>query len=289
MARPRLEEIATRVWTARVEPCDVTVGVIGGDDGVLVVDAPGSLAAGRALCAAVTALDAGPVLGVVHTHAHLDHVLGAAAFRELDPAVPVHAQSEAVAALDAAARGASRALHDDLLPHLDAAEQEAAVAAPIVVPDRPLSSVRALDLGGRLVELVHPGRGHTAGDLVVRVPDVDLVLAGDLVEGSGPPSYGPDAHPLDWPASLDVVLGLLTGRSIVLPGHGAPMDRDAVEEQRALLGVVAETIRDLATRGVPADEALAVAPWPFPSAGLEHAVARGYAALPLLRRRLPLL
>ena len=49
-------------------------------------------------------------------------------------------------------------------------------------PERTFSSAIALDLGDRYVELVHPGRGHTAGDLVVRVPDADVVLAGDLVE-----------------------------------------------------------------------------------------------------------
>ena len=41
---------------------------------------------------------------------------------------------------------------------------------------------RALDLGDRYVELVHTGRGHTAGDVVVRVPDADVLVAGDLLE-----------------------------------------------------------------------------------------------------------
>ena len=54
----------------------------------------------------------------------------------------------------------------------------------IVPADHTFSSAVALDLGDRAVELVHPGRGHTGGDLVVRVPDVDVVLAGDLVEES---------------------------------------------------------------------------------------------------------
>ena len=115
----------------------------------------------------------------------------------------------------------------------------------------------ALDLGDRQVELVHPGRGHTAGDLVVRVPDADVLLAGDLVEESavrqGVPGFGDDCYPMEWPLSLDIVLGLTTPTSVVVPGHGAPVDRDFVEEQRNAIGVVAETIRDLATRGVPVD------------------------------------
>ena len=60
------------------------------------------------------------------------------------------------------------------------------LATEVVRPDHTFSSARVLDLGDRAVELVHPGRGHTGGDLVVRVPDADVVLAGDLVEESAP-------------------------------------------------------------------------------------------------------
>src|SRR4029453_11397082 len=59
---------------------------------------------------------------------------------------------------------------------------QAVATTEVVVPERTFSSALSLDLGDRLVDIVHPGRGHTSGDLVVRVPDADLVLAGDLVE-----------------------------------------------------------------------------------------------------------
>jgi glyoxylase-like metal-dependent hydrolase (beta-lactamase superfamily II) len=162
------------------------------------------------------------------------------------------------------------------------------IATEIVPADHTFSSVTVLDLGDRQVELLHPGRGHTAGDAVLRVPDADVVLAGDLVEESGPPAYGVDCHPLDWPGTLDVVLTLLTPGSVVVPGHGARVDRDFVEQQRQDVAIAAQTIRDLAAAGVPADRALAEGEWPFPREGLEHAVRRGYAALPPGGRSLPL-
>ena len=135
---------------------------------------------------------------------------------------------------------------------------------------------------------MHPGRGHTSGDLVVRVPDADVLLAGDLVEESAPPGMGGDCYPMEWPLSLDIVLGLLTSGSVVVPGHGAPVDRDFVEIQRNELGIVAETIRDLATRGIPVADALDAADWPFPRDTLPHAVRRGYEQLPRSQKRLPL-
>jgi glyoxylase-like metal-dependent hydrolase (beta-lactamase superfamily II) len=141
--------------------------------------------------------------------------------------------------------------------------------------------------------LIHPGRGHTSGDLIVRIPDADTVLAGDLIEESAEraavPGFGDDCYPFEWPLTLDIVLGLTTARSVVVPGHGAPVDRDFVERQRNDIGILAETIRDVAGRGVPVHQALAAGEWPFPKAELGHAVRRGYEHLPRSQKRLPLI
>ena len=66
------------------------------------------------------------------------------------------------------------------------------------------------------------------------------------------------------------------------------MDRDFVETQRNQIGIVGETIRDLATRGIPVAEALDAAEWPFPREYLADAVRRGYEHLPRSQKRLPL-
>jgi hypothetical protein len=94
---------------------------------------------------------------------------------------------------------------------------------------------------------------------------------------------------MDWPTTLDLVLSLIGPATVVVPGHGAPVGRDFVQEQRAALGVVAETIRDLAGRGVPLEQALESADWPYPREALADAVRRGYAHLPRAQKRLPLI
>ena len=75
------------------------------------------------------------------------------------------------------------------------------------------------------------------------------MLGGDLVEESDPPFIGDDSWPLEWPLTLDLVLGLMTDATVVVPGHGKVVDKDFVQDQRTELGVIAETIRDLASRG----------------------------------------
>ena len=53
-----------------------------------------------------------------------------------------------------------------------------------------------------------------------------------------------------------------------------------MEDQRNAIGVVAETIRDLATRGVRVDQALDAGTWPYPKEHLAAAVRRGSEHLP---------
>lgn len=286
-AAGRLVEVADRVWVARHAWLDLNVTVVGGDRGLVVVDTCGSEREVQPLLDQLAGLTAGPaapeVVAVVNTHEHFDHTLGNAAVRDRWPGVPVHAHEHAAAQTGPAAERAADELRRDEDEHADE------VGASRVVPaDHTFSSVQVIDLGDRAVELVHPGRGHTAGDLVALVADAGVLVAGDLVEESAPPAYGPDSHPLAWPETLDLVLELTPPDAVVVPGHGGLVDRDFVVRQRDDIGRVAQQVLDLAGRGVPRDEALAGGEWPFPRSHLAHAVVRGYAHLPPAARRLPM-
>jgi len=282
-------EVADRCWVARFEFLDVNVGLVGGDRGLLVVDTHASEVEARRVVEHVRALGVGDVVGIVNTHQHFDHTFGNALLSEEYAGPPVYAHEEAAAQL------AVTAPQVQAFAAADEDEPRAAdiAAARILLPTETFSSARAIDLGDRLVELVHPGRGHTAGDAVVRVGDVDLMFAGDLVEESavrdGVPGFGDDCWPMEWPATLDLVISLLSPASVVVPGHGLPVGKEFVEEQRGAIGVVAETIRDLVTRGVPLDQALAATQWPYPAEQLAMAVKRGYEQLPRSTRQLPLI
>lgn len=278
-------EVADRCWVARFDFLDVNVGLVGGDRGLLVVDTHASEVEARRVVEQVRRLGAGEVVAVVNTHAHFDHTFGNVVLTEeydepdllcheaAAAELPVHAQK----IRDQCRADTSDPRHADI------------AATRVVVPATTFSSARVVDLGDRLVELVHPGRAHTAGDAIVRVGDADVVFAGDLVEQSGGPGFGDDCYPMEWPSSLDLVVGMLTPGSVVVPGHGLPVDLDFVQEQRSAIGVVAETIRDLASRGVPVAQALDATGWPYPKEDLRHAVTRGYEHLPRAARSLPLL
>jgi glyoxylase-like metal-dependent hydrolase (beta-lactamase superfamily II) len=281
-------EVADRVWVARYEWFDVNVSVVGGTDGLVVVDTFASQAAARGVLADLRRLSSARLVAAVNTHVHFDHTFGNGVFAAEGAELVAHEDAAAALPEHAAgirAQASAEADEDERYAELVATEE--------VVPARTFSSALTIDLGDRIVELVHPGRGHTGGDLVVRIGDADVVLAGDLVEEStardAVPGFGSDCYPMDWPTTLDLVLNLVGPDTVVVPGHGAPVGRDFVQEQRSALGVIAETIRDLAGRGVPLDQALDAADWPYPREALAEAVRRGYEHLPRAQKRLPLI
>ncbi len=263
-------EVADRCFVRRYPYLDVSCTVVIGGHGPLVVDTRASLRQGRELAEHVRVLTPLPVQTVVNTHVHFDHLFGNGAF----PGVPILAHDSVPSDLpahEARTKALYAAEHDD-------PEQAAVLETPVVAPTATFASVLALDLGARYIELAHLGRGHTAGDVVVRVPDADLVCAGDLVEESAHPSYGPDCHPMEWGSTLASLSDLLGRSSVVVPGHGRVVDKDFVLGQRLDVVEVAEQISDLVGRGLSVDEALHRGRWPFPAEHLRHAVARGMSA-----------
>lgn len=278
-------EIADRVWLARSSWYDVNVTAIQGERGLVVVDTHASEDAARELVDDLRRQIGAEVVAVVNTHEHFDHFLGNIVFAETWPSARLIAHEDAVPVMAEFTR-----THPDREAIGDMPRGDELIRTRPLPAKETFSSVTTIDLGDRAVELLHPGRGHTGGDIVAVTDGV--VLTGDLIEESqdrdGVPGFGDDCFPLEWPATLDVVLNVIGSDTIVVPGHGDPVDRDFVLVQRSDIGVVAETIADLAGRGVPVEEALASASWPFPENELAAAVRRGYEQLPRSARRLPL-
>jgi len=217
---------------AVAEPDAVNLGLVVGTDAALLVDTGSSPEHGRAVRASVAYVTDRPLVGAVVTHWHYDHAFGLAAFDDL-----------------------STIGHESLLERLGSPEATTEAArlgldpAELAGPNRLIVVATAVDLGGRRVEIAHLGRGHTDGDLVVVVSDADLVFAGDLIESAGPPSFGPDAVPNEWAGTLDGLIGLMTAKTVAVPGHGEPVGREFVFEQRGRIAMHAAELGGSARPG----------------------------------------
>ena len=85
-------------------------------------------------------------------------------------------------------------------------------------PNVTYATRKVLDLGGREVQLLFLGRGHTNGDTVVFLPKEKIVCTGDLMESQI--AYMGDAQFSEWITTLDALKRLDFDTD--LPGHGMP-------------------------------------------------------------------
>lgn len=257
-------EIADRVFVRRFPDYNVSIGLIVGDRDSLVVDTRGSERQGRELMDEIRWVTT-TRLRVVNTHHHFDHAFGNCAF------VPSEIWGHE--------RCAIRLREDSRTAQVALAAAMPEVAAEyletrITPPDKTFRESVELELGGRPVTLAHFGRGHTDNDLVVVVPDVHVVFAGDLIEQGGPPSFE-DSYPMDWPGTLGRMLDVAHGP--VVPGHGDVVGRSFVEGQLADLSALAQLARRVRSEGGSLTDALPLSP--FPSLAARQALVRAFAQL----------
>jgi glyoxylase-like metal-dependent hydrolase (beta-lactamase superfamily II) len=260
-------EVGDRVFARRYRFYDQQIVAVLGGDGALIVDTRSTIPQAREILDDLRDLGSPRVGVVVNTHGHYDHAFGNAAFR---PAVIWgHERCRTMLEVHGERMRASTAAE---LPDL------AADLAEVVIdpPDQVFGDHAVLTLGGREIRLDHLGRGHTDNDIVLTVPDSDVLCAGDLLENGATPYFG-DGFPMDWPATAEAILAMTGERTAVVPGHGAAAGRAFVEASVRDLQVLAA----LAARvhGGDLDVAAALAEAPYPAAEAREPLERALAQL----------
>jgi glyoxylase-like metal-dependent hydrolase (beta-lactamase superfamily II) len=282
--------------------------VILGGDGALLVDSGAGLQEARVLAEGIRGITDRPVRYVVDTHFHFDHAFGHGAFP--DALILGHEATRALLGPDAlggrTVAGNLAAMPAQIAKLRGAAEQEsdAAKGAELarnaealeayrrelsaLVPIAPQLTFRdglTLWLGRREVRIMHLGRGHTAGDVLVYLPQERIVCTGDFYNGYV--GYMGDAYVDEWAESLDRLAAL--DFETVIPGHGAPFKgKETLAPVQACLRDIWRQAQELKRAGLAADETAAridlrahASRFPrFATIGLEaHAVSRIYEVI----------
>lgn len=252
MVEASWRQVAPGVHVRRHEELNLNCGLVEGDERALLIDTRSYHEHGIELLEAVRAVT-DKELVVVNTHAHYDHCFGNSAFR--DSQIYAHA-----GAVDDLLRTGEHQ-REQIAAHMRGSEREDEARlveeTEIVLPFYLVEEDTRLDLGGRVVELLWSGRGHTDHDLVVAVPDAQVVFAGDLVEEGADPMME-DAFPLEWASTLRTLLGKPSAElcDTWVPGHGDVVDRAFVEQQTDQLGQLAERFAEVLEAGAPGVDAL---------------------------------
>jgi glyoxylase-like metal-dependent hydrolase (beta-lactamase superfamily II) len=189
---------------------------------------------------------------VVVTHYHADHIYGLQAFK--DAGATIIAQRDGLVYLNSdTAQLRLAASREELAPAVDDNTR-------LVAADRWIDRPTTLQIGGIDFLLQPAGPAHTPEDLVVWVPHLKLLFAGDLVFRGRIPFVG-QADSGRWIAALDTLLAF--DARIIVPGHG-PASADAradLELTRDYLAYLRRTMGEAARNLDSFDEAYARTDW----------------------------
>jgi len=255
------DQLGEGILRRRYESLDLNIGVVIGEDALLLVDSRASHRQGEELRTELRTLTDLPVGWVVNTHFHWDHTWGNSRFPEADLWGHDQCRREMMENGEAARRG--------VLDWMPAECNEIVEEVVITPPTHTFSKAASIDIGRR-IDLSYHGLGHTNSDIVIRVDEV--VFAGDLLEEGAPPSFG-DSYPLDWAPTL----ADLPPAKVIVPGHGDVVDTDFRQAQTREIHAVADLARKGHGSGKPVAELLGDGP--YPPSTMEAALRRAYAQL----------
>ena len=231
--------------------------VIVNDNDVLLVESHVSPAAAWALLRELKQITDKPVRHVVNTHFHFDHLHGNQIYGG-DVEIIGHEFTRRMVLAGSSNRGRTYDYFvgdmpgqvEELEAELAAAEdpdrmaeieqelsilRNARLALDAVVPTPPnltLTDRMTLYRGGREIQLMFLGRGHTGGDVVVYLPAEKVLATGDLLT-AGLPWMG-DAYPQEWAETLEHFKSLDV--DVMLPAHGrAFQDFERIDHWQAYL------------------------------------------------------
>jgi glyoxylase-like metal-dependent hydrolase (beta-lactamase superfamily II) len=222
------------------------------DEGVVIVDTLGSPSLAIKFLQLIRQVTDKPVIKVIVTHYHADHIYGLQIFKDLGAEIIAPAgYHEYLDSPISANRLEERRV--SLFPWVDEQTQ-------LVRPDRVITADESFTLGGVDFAIHLYGAAHSDGDLALLIKNDAVLISGDIIfEGRVPFTGGADtAHWLKVLKELDTI-----DLKALIPGHGpAASDPNAairltlryLQQLKDVMGVAVEQM-------ISFDEAFAEADW----------------------------
>ncbi len=227
-------------------------GFVVTEAGVVVFDTLGTPSLADKMLRTIRSVTDKPIVKVIVSHYHADHIYGLQVFKDLGAEVMAPAGAmDYLNAPNAKTRLEERRF--SLEPWVNKNTR-------LVVPDVLLSKSSSFELGGVKFTLTVVGDAHSDGDLTLYVEPDRVLFSGDIIF-EGRVAFLGDADTRHW---LEVLKEMKTAKLVALiPGHG-PLARDPdnaigmtaryLEYVRKVMGAAVEDF-------TPFDEAYAAADW----------------------------
>lgn len=274
-----LEEIATGVYAAVASDLGgaySNAGIVDLGDATLILDTFATPQAARDLRAAAERLTGRPARWVVNTHFHSDHWLGNQVFadttiisthraRAAMPAGTAHVREaqenpaeveKEIRDQEEAARAEKDPARRAVLERGSAGARQLLAALPTLelrLPDQTFHGKLVFHGSTRSVQLIAPGKGHTAGDAYLVLPGERIAFVGDLCFFGGSPFMG-GSYPPAWESRLAELEE--SDLIVFVPGHGPLGTKKDVSLQKRYLVAVQEMVAKAVREGASLKEAL---------------------------------
>ena len=252
-------------------------GFLVGQDAALLVEGFATPAGASFQIDALHMVSQAPVKGALDTHYHLDHSLGnafygtrgievwahpAAARRIVDSYAPLQGADRAavLGPFERRMKDATSAVeraHAQSDLHAFTMVFELANRSVLAVPNRPLDPAMLpmkVELGG-LTAVIESYPGHSGTDMVVRVPDQNVVYTGDLLaNGWYPACLDEQTTVSGWRATLKTFASW-DKDTLFVPGHGQLCGQRGLASVLEVFDDIAEQAGKAFEAGVPVEEA----------------------------------
>jgi alkyl sulfatase BDS1-like metallo-beta-lactamase superfamily hydrolase len=272
-SRPRVDVVTEGVYLARGFGQGSAI-MVEGDDGVAIFDVGDSYEHGKAMLAAFREHTDKPIVAIIYSHFHFDHIFGGKAWAEAaaeDVQIIAHESTvrylnERVSAL---APRTDWGLAMQFGMYLD--ESCAVGSGPlcsgvmgiqfprigstkghqrhVIYPNRTFSDHLSLDLGGLEVQLIHTP-SETPDNILMWLPQRKTIVAGDALTPTLPPIFTARGQrvrdPQEWMDAIDMMRALQPEH--VVPSHGpafsGPLAKEVLVNYRdAMAFMYHQTVR----------------------------------------------
>ena len=252
-------------------------GFLAGKDGALLIEGFISVAGAAFQMDALRMVSQVPVKGALDTHYHYDHSTGNSFFGANGIPLWAHANTgkrivESYGALQGADKAAflgplekavkeaktetARKRREEYLGHVTTVFN-VANSTVLALPNHPIDPAKLpmkVDLGG-VTAVIESYPGHSGTDVVLRVPEQNVVYAGDLLfSNMYPVTFDTQATVSGWRQTLKTFASW-NKDTLFVPGHGPICGQEGIALLRALFDDIEEQAQKMHEAGVQAAEA----------------------------------
>jgi cyclase len=253
-------------------------GFLVGKDGVLLIEGFASAPGASFQIDSLRMVSRVPVMAALDTHHHFDHSCGNAFYGAQGIPIWAHANAarriaEDYSPMQSKDETAALGLYEKRLAEAKSDLQrqhaqgnlaahtglyKAVTASVLALPNHPIDPAKLpmnIDLGGLSAILeAHPG--HSGTDIIVRIPQQNVVYTGDLLfSGWYPVCVDDQATVSGWRDTLKK-FAVFDKDTIFVPGHGQICGQDGIAATREVFDDIAAQAQKMHDAGVPVQEAI---------------------------------